>query len=133
MRTYTLLKANLDSLGPVDEWKRIHLDVRAFGRINRAIDLGLFEAVALIEARDAEDAFDLDNNVSREQEHKERVVDFVIRSPLSVGDVLIDNKNGIYQICKPRDWVIISDFKYSMPQIAGRQPILRNKLSVVGE
>ena len=133
MRTYTLLKANTEWLDLENaEDRRVHLDVIAHGRISKAIEMGLFEAVALIEAKNAEDAFDLDNNPMRGEERELLVVDFVVRQPMNVGDVLIDNKNGIYQICKPRDWAIISSFNYAMPQIAGRQKAVARSRNVEG-
>lgn len=125
MRTYTLLKANtswLDLTNRSDE--RVYMDIIVRGEIFDAIDRNLFEAVALIEARDPEDAFDLDCNPSRVAEKSLLLVDFVNRQPMNVGDVLVDNKTGIYYLCKPRDWNLISCFNYQMPQIAGRQPRL---------
>lgn len=125
MRTYTLLKANtgwLDLALRADE--RVYMDIIIRGDISGAIDRNLFEAVALIEAVDPEDAFDLDCNPSRSQDRAEFLIDFVNRQIMGVGDVLVDNKTGIYYLCKPRDWSMISCFNYQMPLISGRQPRL---------
>ena len=128
MKTFTLLQINRELAVDKDGEDAI-FHAMTKGRIGRAISENLFEAVALIEARNAEDAFDMDCNPSRSAERQQFIVNFVVRQGMKVGDVLIDNKDGQFYICKPSGWGMCEAFEYSMPQIAGRQPqLLRHKL-----
>ena len=115
MRTYTLLKIHTAMIKDADL-----INVMRHGDITKPANELMYEAVALIEATDAEDAFDVDNNVMREEERDSRVVDFIARTNMTVGDVLVDNASGIYYVCMPRGWQIVSGFEFLLPQISGR-------------
>lgn len=112
MRTYTLLKIRKSCIRDADM-----INVMRYGDIKKPANDRMFEAVALIHAHNAEDAFDLDNHPSRVDQKEGHVVDFFCRSPMTVGDVLIDNSSGIYQVCMPRGFQIVSGFEFMMPQI----------------
>ena len=128
MKTFTLLQINRENVVDADG-EEACIKAISKGRIGAAINMRLFEAVALIEARNPEDAFDIDCNPSRYEERQSLVVNMVVRQGMKVGDVLIDNKTGQFYICKPAEWGMCGAFEYAMPQIAGRQPqLLRHKL-----
>ena len=115
MKTYTLLKLirNCHSIARMKAMQ---------GDIKMAIDMFQYEAVALIHCKGLEDAFDLDCNPSRDDEREANVVNLVSRQPMVVGDVLIDNKTGIFYCCDVRGWSVHDSFSYDMPQMSGRLP-----------
>lgn len=117
MKTYTLLQLT-DAVKFLDEATEIRMDCMR-GNTERARKLSLYEATALIEAKSAEDAFDLDNNPMRRS--RNQIVNFVCRRTMTVGDILLNNGNGVYRVCKPRGWEIVGDdFNWAMPQITNR-------------
>lgn len=121
MRTYTLLqlRPNLDMSHPEIREAKIN---SMEGDISLAVEHFLYEAVALIEADSLEDAFDLDCNCSRASESAVRTVDFVQRGLMKVGDVLVNNKTGIFNVCMPEGWQFHPAFSFDMPTLAGRNP-----------
>lgn len=122
VKTFTLLSVNMEGIEVMPDLEKAVADIMVRDDISSAVDLGAFEAVALIEARNLEDAFDVDCNPSRSDDRQNQVVNFINRGGMKVGDVLIDNKTGIFSVCKVMGFDQIDAFNYSMPQISGRNP-----------
>ena len=120
MKTYTLLQYR----SAVHTGEGAMLRKILQGDIKEAADNFLYEARALVVAYDKEDAFDKLANPNPTEEMKQHVVDFCYRPLMRVGDVLVDNKTGIYWVCADTGWQEYPAFEYDMPQISHRNPNL---------